>query len=167
MTSARATATRCCSPADSWSGLWCSLPVRSTSAMTSRMRSASSPFGRVLAGDRERQRDVLGDVEQRDQVERLEDEAGPVAAQAGRLVVGQLADDLALEDDLAGRRLVEPAEQLEERGLARARRAHQGDELAGLDRQRDAAQGLDAGSAERVGLGQRRGPRGWSAWAAV
>ena len=48
--------------------------------------------GRVVAGDRERQRDVLGDVEQRDEVERLEDEAGPVAAQPGRLVVGELAD---------------------------------------------------------------------------
>ena len=52
----------------------------------------------VLAGDRERQRDVLADVEQRDQVERLEDEAGPLAAQPRRLVVGEVADDLALED---------------------------------------------------------------------
>ena len=53
---------------------------------------------RVLAGDRERQGDVLGHVEERDEVERLEDEPGPVAAQPRGPVVGQLADDLALED---------------------------------------------------------------------
>ena len=54
----------------------------------------ADPFGqlapcRVAAGDRERQRDVLDDVEQRDQVERLEDEPGPVTAQSRRIVVGQ------------------------------------------------------------------------------
>ena len=43
VTRARATATRCCSPAESWSGRWRSLPVSSTRAMTSRMRSRSSP----------------------------------------------------------------------------------------------------------------------------
>ena len=97
MTRARATATRCCSPADSSSGLWCSLPARSTRAMTSRIRSASSPFFVSWPGDRERQRDVLGDVEERDQVERLEDEAGPIATEAGRVVIRELADRLALE----------------------------------------------------------------------
>ena len=113
--------------------------------------------GRVLAGDRERQRDVLGDVEQRDQVERLEDEAGPVAPQPGRVIVRQLADGLALEDDLAARRLVEPAEDLEERRLARAGRPHEGHELAGVDRQAHPAEGLDGGRTERVGLGQVAG----------
>ena len=58
--------------------------------MTSRMRSRELALGRVLAGDRERQGDVLDDVQQRDQVERLEDEAGPLAAEPGRLVVGQV-----------------------------------------------------------------------------
>ena len=101
------------------------------------------------------------DVEQRDQVERLEDEAGPVATQAGRLVVGQLADGLALEDDLARRRPVEPAEDLEEGRLARAGRAHQGDELAGLDRQRDAAQRLDRGRSRADRTWSGRAPRGW------
>ena len=95
-------ATRCCSPADSWSGRWRSLPVRSTSSIDVADPLGSSPLRGSLAGDRERQADVLGDVEERDQVEELEDEAGPVAAQPGRRVVGQLADRLALEDDLAG-----------------------------------------------------------------
>ena len=170
MTSARATATRCCSPAESWSGLWCSLPVRSTSSMTSRTRSGSSPRRRVLAGDREGQPDVLGHVEQRDQVERLEDEARPVATQSRGAVVGQAADDLALEHDVAGRRPVEAAEQLEQRALAAARRAHERDEFAGGDRQGDAAERVDGRLAERVALrevacledrGSDRSPCGW------
>jgi len=43
VTIARATATRCCSPEDSWSGRWRSLPVSSTLAIASRTRAASSP----------------------------------------------------------------------------------------------------------------------------
>ena len=154
MTSARAMATRCCSPADSWSGLWCSLPVRSTRPMTSRTRSRSSPrvgsSPAIVNG-----RATFSAVSSSGM--RLNDwktKPGPVAAQARRLVVGQLADRLALEDDLAARRLVEPAEDLQEGRLARTRRAHQRDELAGLDRQRHAAERLDACLAERVRLRQ-------------
>ena len=122
--------------------------------MTSRIRSAISPLPGSGAGDRERQRHVLGHVQQWDQVERLEDEAGPVAAELGRLVVGQVADRRALEDDLAGGRPVKPAEELEESRLARPRRAHQGDELALVDLQGDAAQGIDRRGAEAVALGE-------------
>ena len=122
--------------------------------MTSRIRSASSPRVGSSPAIVNGSATFSVDVEQRDQVERLEDEAGPVATQARRIVVGQLADDLALEDDLAGRRPVEAAEDLEQGRLARARRAHQGDELAGLDRERDATQCLDDRRTERVGLGQ-------------
>ena len=42
--------------------------------------------------------------------------------------------------DVAGRRLVQPGDQVEQRRLAAARRAEQADELAGLDVQVDAAQ---------------------------
>ena len=122
--------------------------------MTSRTRSASSPRLGIEPGDRERQADVLADVQERDEVERLEDEAGPVAAQARGLVVVEGADRLALEEDLAGRRPVEAAEELEERALAAARRTHQGDELAGRHGQGHAAQGLDGRLAEGIGLGQ-------------
>ena len=118
------------------------------------MRSAISPRDGVLPGDRERQRDVLAHVEERDQVEGLEDEPGPVAAQPRGAVVGELADDLALEDDLAARGPVEAAEQLQERALAAARRAHERDELTGGHGQGDAAQRVDGRLAERVRLGQ-------------
>src|SRR4029078_4758365 len=74
------------------------------------------------AGDGERQLDVLADAEQRDQVERLEHDAGPLAAKLRRLRIGQVADVGALEHDRAARRLVEAAQELEESGLARARR---------------------------------------------
>ena len=100
--------------------------------MTSRIALGQLALGRVLAGDRERQGDVLGDVEQRDQVERLEDEAGPVAARRVAASSERWLIVCALEDDLARRRPVEAAEELEERRLAGARRAHQGHELAGL-----------------------------------
>src|SRR5438445_546772 len=61
--------------------------------------------------DRERQGDVLGDVEQRDEVERLEDEPGPIAAELRGRVVAEPADRLALEDHLARRRTIETAEE--------------------------------------------------------
>ena len=163
MTSARAMATRCCSPADSWSGLWCSLPVRSTSAMTSRTRSAQLAAGRVLAGDRERQRDVLGGVEQRDEVERLEDEAGPVAPKPGRPVVGQRLIDLALEHHLARRRPVKAAEHLEERRLAGSRRTHQGHELAGVRPSGRRRAGLRRRSSRAGTTWSGRAPRGSAA----
>src|SRR5439155_15838221 len=104
------------------------------------------------AGDRERQADILGDVQERDKVKELEDEPGAVAPEPGRRLVSEAADHLALEDHLAARRPVEPAEQLEERALARSRRAHEGDELALLDRQGDAAQRLDRRFAQSIAL---------------
>ena len=114
-------------------------------------------MARIDAGDRERQGHVLVDVEQRNQVEELEDEARLLAPQAGRLRVAQAADHLAVEHDLAAGGPVEPAEQLEQRALAGAGRAHQGHELAAADLERDASQGLDLAVAEPVALGQVAG----------
>ena len=113
----------------------------------------------VLAGDGERQADVLDDVEQRDQVERLEDEPGALAAEARRLVVGEAADVLALEEHLAGRGPVQAAQELEQGALARAGRAHQGHELAGRHGERHAAHGLHRLAGHRVLLGEVRASR--------
>src|SRR3954447_5800415 len=112
---------------------------------------------RVAARDRERKPDVLGHVEQRDQVERLEDEAGPLGGQRGCRAVGEPADDLALEDDVTGRRLVEPAEELEQRALARSGRTHERDELTLANRERDPAQRVHGRAVEGVLLGQIAG----------
>ena len=84
-------------------------------------------------------------------------------AQLRRRVVAEAADDRPVEDDLARRRAVEAAEQVEERALARARRPHDGDELAGLDRQRDAAHGRRRRSRPCGSSGRGRAPRGWAA----
>ena len=72
-----------------------------------------------------------------------------MAAPAQRREVAhvQAAEVGALDDDFAGRRRVEPAGEVEQRGLAGARRAHDGDELAGCDRQADRAQRVDRGLA--------------------
>ena len=59
----------------------------------------------------------------------------------------------ALEEVMAAGRLVEAAENVHQRRFARARRAHDGDELAGLDGEADAAQrfDLDIADDERAG----------------
>src|SRR5207244_8827695 len=55
----------------------------------------------------------------------------------------------ALEPDFAGRRAVEPAEQLEQRRLTRAARPDDRDELAALDAKRRVANGVDLAVAPR------------------
>ena len=51
-------------------------------------------------------------------------------------------DDLAVEEHLAGPGRLEPCDDPAERGLAAARLAHQGQDLAGLDSQVDAVEHL-------------------------
>ena len=76
------------------------------------------------------------------QVEGLEDEADFLVADAGQLVVIQFADQLTVEPVVALGRRIEAADQVHERGLAGARRAHDGHVFVVLDAQGDAAQGL-------------------------
>ena len=69
--------------------------------------------------------------------------------------VGTVGDDVFLaEEVVSGGRPVQAAEQVEQRGLARAGRAHQGDEVPFLDGQRHALQGLDGVRFEVVILDQ-------------
>src|SRR5207247_4910035 len=91
------------------------------------------------AVDDQRQRHVLGHRQDRDQVERLEDEADPPAV-LGQLAVAQGAERPALEQDLAAGRPVQATEEVEEGGLARAGGAHDGQEAALPDRERDAVE---------------------------
>src|SRR5439155_25398949 len=81
--------------------------------------------------------DVLHRRERRDQVELLEDEAEGSEPQLGQLVVAQRPEVAAFEGDDAFARPVECAEQLQQRRLARAARAFERDELAGLDLEAD------------------------------
>ena len=160
-------ATRCCSPADSWSGRWRSLPVRSTSsidvadAVGGSPRRGSSPAivnGRPTFS-------ATSSSGMRLKTGRRSRSGRGAAGWPGRRTAGSI--DVAVEDDLAAGRPVEPAEQLEERALARAGGAHQRDELAGLDGQRDAAQRVDGGLARAGRTWSGRAPRGSPASASM
>ena len=105
----------------------------------------------LAAGELERQRDVLGRREHREQVEELEDEADVVAPQARERRVVEAADVDAGDLDGARGRLVEPGEDVHEGGLAGARRAHDGGQAALGDVERHAAEGVHGGVALAVG----------------
>ena len=90
----------------------------------------------------ERQLDVVQRGGAGQQVEGLEDEADLLVADAGELVVVELADQLAVEPVVALGGRVEAADEVHQRGLAGAGGAHDGDVLIVLDAQGDAAQGL-------------------------
>ena len=92
-----------------------------TRGRTSRARRRSSSSGK---------RDVLLGRERRQQVEELEDEADPPTTEDRDLVVAHAEMGGAVDRHLARRRLVEPTDQVQQRALARAARAHDGDELA-------------------------------------
>ena len=138
-----------------------------------RRHGAFAPRAAVDAGIDHRQLDIAEGVDARQQVELLEDEADLAVAQGREPVGAQRLDALAVEAVAAGRRTVEAADEVHEGRLARARRAHDGDEVACLDVERDAAQRDDAAAVELVDAAEvaclderhrlpqnSRGPRG-------
>ncbi len=93
------------------------------------------PRRRVVgAGELERQHHVLERGERGQELERLEHEAEQPLAQRGARVLVERAERLAVHVDLARGRLVEAGEQSEQRRLAGARRADDGDRGARLRR---------------------------------
>ncbi|MCY1550633.1 hypothetical protein D9M68_869000 [compost metagenome] len=98
------------------------------------MRDAA--FVALAAQQHQRQRDVLRNVQVRQHVEGLEHEAhvAPAPERAGFAV--ERADVDAAVRDRARVPAVEPGHAVEQRRLAGARFAHDGDELAGLDAER-------------------------------
>ena len=61
-----------------------------------------------------------------------------------QVVVGEAVERLAVDEDLARRRAIEGADQVQERRLAGARRSDDGDHLAFLDGQADIVERDDA-----------------------
>ena len=114
-------------------------------------RSSHSRSG-LRPGDRERQHDVLLGGEHREQVEELEDEAELVAAQLGQVAVVEAGELGAVDLDRAAGRPVEPGEDVHQRGLAGARRAHDRAEAAALEVDAHAVERVDGG----VALAERR-----------
>ena len=99
-----------------------------------------------------RQIDVGGHVQMRDQVVLLEDVADLLAAEDGPGGNRQPAHLVVAEEDGAAVRVVESAEEVEQRGLATAARAHDGHPLARLDGHRHAAEHGLLTIADAVGL---------------
>jgi hypothetical protein len=168
-------ATRCCCPPESCDGDASATSDRPTASSSSpRRRRAAPAAGRAaaLAGEQHRQLDVLGHGEVLDQVEELEHVTDPSTPQQRTRGLAEPADVLAVHRHGAGIRAVQAAEQVQQRRLAAAARAHDGDPLTGGDVQVDAAhrvrlpdttpEGPPHTSTEdaRIGHGQppRRGP---------
>ena len=151
VTSARATAARCCWPPESSFGTCRARSARPTAASAASARARRSRRPDAHVG--ERQLDVRERRGARDQVEALEDEADLAAAHAReRRASSSVAHVDAVEPVPAARRHVEAADDVHQRRLARARRAHDRDEVAALDGQRDAAQRVHLDVADRVRL---------------
>jgi hypothetical protein len=111
-------------------------------------------LGAVEARQQQRQFDVLLGRQHRHQVVELEDETDVVAAPGRQLPGAHRVDALPVDVDLTAAGRIQSADQVEQRGLARTRRAHQCDEVALLDVQVDAVQNLDLFRAALVGLGE-------------
>ena len=133
--SARAMATRCCWPPESWAGYlsaWSPTPTRSSS---SRPRFSAAAF--VQAADLDRaERDVLEHGLVGEQVERLEDHAdvGSAAGPAPCLPPAAACRRLRSLPELDR---LEPVDRPAQRRLARAGRADHDDDLAVVNRQVD------------------------------
>ena len=99
-----------------------------------RLLDALLALGGRHAAVAQRHVDVVEHVQVGDQVEALEDEADLLVAQPRQALVGQPAHVLAVQPVLALVEVVQQARHRQERRLARARRPHDGHELAALDR---------------------------------
>ena len=113
-----------------------------------------------LPGQVGRQRDVLAGGERGDEVERLEDEADPVAPHLGQALVVEVADVEVADEGLPRGRAVEAGHAVHQRRLARPRRAHDGGEAAALEGHVDAGQGVHRRLPGAVRLAQVDGVRG-------
>ena len=150
---ARARATRCFCPPESWSGRRFSRPSSCTSRTASATRSLISLLAHAVLLEAEG--DVVRHRHVREQRVGLEHHVGrPLPGRHRRHV-------LAVDQDPAGGRRLEAGEHPQQRGLAAARRAQQGEELALVDVEADIVDGVDV--AELLGdvldLDERLGAR--------
>ena len=133
MASARARATRCCCPPESWRG------SRSAYASSLTSRSISSDAGGDLVARTAPHLEAEGDIarhgEMGEQRVALEDDAHLAAMR------GQVADGGAVEQDVAAAGRHEAADHAQRRRLAAAGRAEQHDHFALRDLQRDGIDG--------------------------
>ena len=125
-------------------------------SMPSKLRDASGAlaiFRRVaVPGNVARDLDIAFGGQRGQQVEFLKHEADLAAAKLVRPASDMCGEVDAVDEHAAGVGVGEAAENIEERRLAAARRANDGDKLALFDCQRDAAQSLHIDFADAVSL---------------
>jgi hypothetical protein len=85
----------------------------------------------------ERQHHVLAHGQRRNQVERLKYEADVPAPKERALLVVHARDVLVVDEHVAGRRLVDAADQIQQRALAAAAAPEQHDEFAARELNRN------------------------------
>jgi hypothetical protein len=101
------------------------------------------------AGFRERQLDVLGGREHRQEKEALEDEPDALQPQRTSLRIGESRDVLPIEGEHASRWRIDAAEHVQQRGLAAAGWSANGDMVAASNLERDVAHGVDRSGRHR------------------
>jgi len=118
-----------------------------------RRQHVLAPLSARQVGQEQRQLDVLEGRQHRDEVVELEDEADVVGPPAGDPRVGEHPQVLIVDDHAAPGGPVEPGDQVEQGGLARARGAHQGEVFALLDGQVEVDEHRDAELVAAIFLG--------------
>jgi len=111
-------------------------------------------LGRVCAVEQERQRGVFDRRQDRQQVEELEYEADLAAAHERERIVGHGRDRLPVDADRPAGGPIEPAEQVQQGGLAAATRAHHRDKLARVHDEFGVIEGDDSRIAGAVHFGE-------------
>jgi hypothetical protein len=111
------------------------------SHLAEQLAGAVGPLGMAAAGADHGQLHVVGRGQVGQEIVELKHEADDVAAEARR--VAQPGHGDVVDAHVAGVGPVQPADELQQRALARAGRARQRDELARLEVERDVAQRVD------------------------
>lgn len=152
-TIARAIATRCC-----WAAGELVRAMARAIGQTDQLQrdlGVAAALRRIQWRQQQRQLHVLLRGQGRHQVVELEHEADVLAASARKLARTHLLDVLAGDFDAAGGGRIQTADQVQQGGcLARARWAHQRDEVALRDVEVDPAQHVHGFGAAPVGLVQ-------------
>ncbi|MNI63389.1 hypothetical protein D3C73_1187550 [compost metagenome] len=111
------------------------LHARTQADLAQRLLDALAALAGAHLAVAQRHVHVVEQVEVRNQVEALEDEADLLVAQAAARIIAELADVLAVQHVGAAGEGFQQAGDVEEGGLAGAGRTGDGDELAFLDLQ--------------------------------
>ena len=152
LTRARAIATRCCSPPESFAGV---REARSRKPQcVQRCLGAPTPLTPSHAPIQQRYLDVLQRAHARQKVEILEDEAELSIADRRERIASQPGDIDPVQFVRARGRPSETPHEVQKRRLARPRRPHHSDELTTFNGQADAVDGPDERVADAVAVAQ-------------